>query len=274
MSNIYDPEVEAGFKMWYGDNVSRYPIENAYSLPEFYRSVKRDFDSYKSAFETQPNKSAFSEYKLAGNNDVPSPSAKSPVQERSNSILPEDSWNELKNFIGDQEKLIPYPYLDKFGGVTSCEGNLDESYDEFESHPWLDKTTGKPATSEQKRESWKNLTKQPKNHKAQYYESKTNLEINPAYCNSLLNQNIQIRDAELKRGFPNYSKMSQSMKNALHDVHYTSNVLNFKEAKNAARQMNKEDFCKQLHRSESGRPDMKDRNDWVYQQCMKGQFNK
>lgn len=40
-----DPEVEEGFRLWYGNNTDRYPTINAYNNPEFYRRVKRDFDT-------------------------------------------------------------------------------------------------------------------------------------------------------------------------------------------------------------------------------------
>ena len=114
---------------------------------------------------------------------------------------------------------------------------------------------------------------------ASFYEDKTDLRLPPEYCDKLLDHDLAIREEELRRGFPNYNRMSPDMQRALMEVHYQSNAFNkqrpqIRKLHDAARQSDKEKFCNALMRDDSKRPDLTERNKWVYEQCQKGYFIK
>ena len=90
----------------------------------------------------------------------------------------------------------------------------------------------------------------------------------------MLKNNIKIRDRELLRGIPNYSKMDNNMKQGLLEPHFTSNILPWPRLRDAATAKNRDLVCSELHRDEQGRPDLVERNKWSYDKCMQGQFIK
>ena len=182
-----------------------------------------------------------------------------------------DPFRELKEAIINFEDTPDYPYIDKVGNITTCVGNLDEDFEEFASHPWRIRDTGRLATREEKWKVYQNLlAAQKPNYRAYYYKDKTNLSIPMDYCYQLLDEGIKSRDAELRRGIPNYDKMSENMKNALLETHYTSNILPRPHLKDGARSMDQEYLCGELERETEGRPDMIERNAWAKEQCLKG----
>ena len=186
-----------------------------------------------------------------------------------------DPFRELKEAIINFEDTPDYPYIDKVGNITTCVGNLDEDFEEFASHPWRIRDTGRLATREEKWKVYQNLlAAQKPNYRAYYYKDKTNLSIPMDYCYQLLDEGIKSRDAELRRGIPNYDKMSENMKNALLETHYTSNILPRPHLKDGARSMDQEYLCGELERETEGRPDMIERNAWAKEQCLKGYFIK
>ena len=186
-----------------------------------------------------------------------------------------DPFGELKEALIDFEKTPDYPYMDKVGNITTCVGNLDEDFEEFASHPWRIRDTGRLATRQEKWMAYQNLlaAKKP-NYRAYYYKDKTNLSIPMDYCYQLLDEGIKSRDTELRKGIPNYDKMSQNMKNALLETHYTSNILPWPHLKDGARSMDQEYLCGELERDTTGRPDLVERNAWAKEQCLKGYFIK
>ena len=100
------------------------------------------------------------------------------------------------------------------------------------------------------------------------------MSLPKGYVDYLFELDMASRLRELKRGSPNFEKMSPDMQIALMEPHFTSNILPWPKLREAAKNMDKEGVCKELHRDETGRPDLVDRNKWVYEQCMKGYFNK
>ena len=186
-----------------------------------------------------------------------------------------DPFGELKEALIDFEKTPDYPYMDKVGNITTCVGNLDEDFEEFASHPWRIRDTGRLATRQEKWMAYQNLlaAKKP-NYRAYYYKDKTNLSIPMDYCKQLLDEGIKSRDTELRKGIPNYDKMSQNMKNALLETHYTSNILPWPHLKDGARDLDQEYLCGELERDTTGRPDLVERNAWAKEQCLKGYFIK
>ena len=186
-----------------------------------------------------------------------------------------DPFGELKEALIDFEKTHDYPYMDKIGNITTCVGNLDEDFEEFASHPWRIRGTGRLATRQEKWIAYQKLlaAKKP-NYRAYYYKNKTNLSIPMDYCKQLLDEGIKSRDSELRKGIPNYDKMSQNMKNALLETHYTSNILPWRHLKDGARGLDQEYLCGELERDTTGRPDLIERNAWAKEQCLKGYFIK
>ena len=186
-----------------------------------------------------------------------------------------DPFGELKEALIDFEKTPDYPYMDKVGNITTCVGNLDEDFEEFASHPWRIRGTGRLATRQEKWIAYQNLlAAQKPNYRAYYYKDKTNLSIPMDYCKQLLDEGIKSRDTELRKGIPNYDKMSQNMKNALLETHYTSNILPWPHLKDGARGLDQEYLCGELERDTTGRPDLVERNAWAKEQCLKGYFIK
>lgn len=195
---------------------------------------------------------------------------------------PSAEMAKIKPFLRGAEGLEEHPYRDIYGKVTVCEGHMvpnpNKNMIEF---PWLDKTTNMLASNEKINTDSSKLTNLPygPNYTADFYKDKTDLKLPPEYCKKLLDHDLAVREKELSRGFPNYNRMSPDMQRALMDVHYQSNAFNKKRPQirklhDAARQFDKENFCKALMRDDSKRPDLKPRNEWVYEQCQKGYFIK
>ncbi len=185
-----------------------------------------------------------------------------------------DGFEELKKYLVDKEKMIQYPYLDANGDYTVCVGHMDKTLEDFKKHPWMIKGTNRLATPEEVERELSKLDKNLKNYRVEYFKDLTNLELPEGYCLSLLDHDVDIRDKELGRQFPNYKYLSQSMKNAVMDPHFTTNVLGWRLLKGALAALNKKDICNEIHREEAGRPDMISRNQWAAEQCNKGFFLK
>ena len=181
-----------------------------------------------------------------------------------------DGFEELKKYLVDKEKMIQYPYLDANGDYTVCVGHMDKTLDDFKKHPWMIKGTNRLATPEEVERELSKLDNNLKNYKVTYFEDLTNLELPEEYCLSLLDHDVEIRNKELGRQFPNYKYLSQSMKNAVMDPHFTTNVLGWRLLKGALAALNKKNICNEIHREEAGRPDMISRNQWAAEQCNKG----
>ena len=56
--------------------------------------------------------------------------------------------------------------------------------------------------------------------------------------------------------------------------HFTSNILNWPNLRKAATAKDRDWVCSELHRDETVRPDLIDRNKWSYDKCMQGRFIK
>lgn len=195
----------------------------------------------------------------------------------------------LTNFLKNQEGLSLHPYNDTEKKTTVCYGHMDETSSNFSQHPFYNNQTAESAGTIDKLNAFKHLQGLPKqNRKAPDYAGETNLRLTPEYCNQLLDKDINIRHNELNNKFPNFGNMSPDMQNALLETHYNANILKkqmdpkkanynqhiWKNLIQAAKEMDQPALCQNLHRDESERPDLKERNEWALEQCLKGFFYK
>ncbi len=195
---------------------------------------------------------------------------------------PSAEMAKMKPFLRDAEEPKEHPYRDIYGYTTFCDGHMEPKPEKnMTEYPWLDKTTNMLASDEKINADTAYLTTLPygRGKTASFYKDKTNLRLSPEYCEKLLDHDLAVREEELSRGFPNYNRMSPDIQRALMEVHYQSNAFNkqrpqIRKLHNAARQSDKEKFCNALMRDDSKRPDLKQRNEWVYEQCQKGYFIK
>ena len=189
-------------------------------------------------------------------------------------ISEDDEFYDLKHYLTNKEKKYNHMYLGKVGDLTHCIGHYDESEEETLTHPWVYKTTGLPASREDIIKNRNKILSAPRNYNADWYDKHTDIELSDEYCYQLLDSDIKIRDRELLRGIPNYSKMDNNMRQGLLEPHFTSNILPWRRLRDAATVKNKDWVCSELHRNETDRPDLIDRNKWSYDKCMQGKFIK
>ena len=188
---------------------------------------------------------------------------------------------KMKPFLRGVEKPIPHPYRDIYGYTTFGIGHMDNNPQNMTEYPWIIKNSNLLASDDKIKAETQKLNRLPygKNYPASYYKKRIDIQLPPDYSEKLFNHDLAIRENELRRGFPNYNHMSPDMQRALMDVHYQSNAFNkqkpqIRKLHDAARQFDKENFCKALMRDDSKRPDLTERNKWTYEQCQKGYFIK
>ena len=192
-----------------------------------------------------------------------------------------DAYNQLRNFhilqegyertIDDNGMVFPYPDIN--GDITGCIGHNMKN--DFNTHPWIDVTSGQSLSKLQMLSAEKKLKSLPTNFKSELYATETNARLPQEYCSDLYNEDIASRWNTLNKVITNWLHMSPEMQAATMDVHFTGNMEpkdSWMLAKRAAEKMNKRDYCDNLHRLDKRRDDIKRRNQWVSDMCMKGKF--
>lgn len=192
-----------------------------------------------------------------------------------------DAYNQLRNFhilqegyertIDDNGMVFPYPDIN--GDITGCIGHNMKN--DFNTHPWIDVTSGQSLSKSQMLSAEKKLKSLPTNFKPELYATETNARLSQEYCSDLYNEDIESRWNTLNKVITNWLHMSPEMQAATMDVHFTGNMEpkdSWMLAKRAAEKMNKRDYCDNLHRLDKRRDDIKRRNQWVSDMCMKGKF--
>ncbi len=192
-----------------------------------------------------------------------------------------DAYNQLRNFhilqegyertIDDNGMVFPYPDIN--GDITGCIGHNMKN--DFNTHPWIDVTSGQSLSKSQMLSAEKKLKSLPTNFKPELYATETNARLPQEYCSDLYNEDIESRWNTLNKVITNWLYMSPEMQAATMDVHFTGNMEpkdSWMLAKRAAEKMNKRDYCDNLHRLDKRRDDIKRRNQWVSDMCMKGKF--
>lgn len=192
----------------------------------------------------------------------------------------------LEDQLIDAEGLKPFAYRDTEGNRTDCVGHMSPDEKTHIAQPWRNARTKLPATDAERRKMDASLMALPYGKKigADFYKDKTDLELPEEYCRDLLRQDIVQRHEELSRNFPAYRRLNSAAQMGILETHFNANILRKKDdgtvkwpALRAELKKEKPDLatvCKELHRDETGRQDLIDRNKWAYDQCMKGFFYK
>ena len=184
----------------------------------------------------------------------------------------------LKNQIKSFEEKVPYPYKDVGGLPTWGYGHMDATKQGFLSQPWINKSTGLPATEQEKQQEYNKFLQLPygQNYGANYYKDKTNLFLSDDYMNTLVTSDVAAKNNAL-RNFPYYNNFSQTIKNALIDSEFNTGkvvsgypLLHEEAGKIGEGTFDLNAFCGQLHREDSSNSTMQQRNNWTINQCLNG----
>lgn len=214
------------------------------------------------------NQAAFNQPFLRPDSNIPS----IPVPQRK-PYHDEEAFNALKQQIILAEKSVDYPYLDINGNLTYGIGHMDNSYTGFSSHPWINSETQLPATKGELVLTFDTIKNQKfgKDIPANNFEKLTKLRLPKLYIEELLDNDILSRHRELQK-LPNYNQADSKIQTAMIEPHYTSNILGWQKLRKALLKKDKNNVCKELHRDETNRNDLIERNKWVKKQCMNGSF--
>ena len=194
------------------------------------------------------------------------------------SYIPEypehEAFHLLKQQLVNAEKKVQYPYLDIVGNITYGYGHMDNSFNGFVSHPWINKNTHLPATKGELVSSFDSIraAKFGKNIKATDFSNVTNIILEDNYIDNLLDKDIALRHQDLLKNMKNYSQMDPYLQVSILEPHFTSNVLTWPKLRQATILKDKDMICKEIHRNETNRADIKKRNEWAIKQCEKGNF--
>ena len=196
------------------------------------------------------------------------------IQNSSPNLGLEVLQNQIKSF----ERKVPYPYKDIGGLPTWGYGHMDKTEEGFMAQPWINKTTGLPATEQEKLSEYNKFLQLPygQEYGANYYKNKTNLFLSDKDIDSLLAKDISDKNKNLQN-FPYYNNFSQTIKNALIDSEFNTGqvvsgypLLHSEANKLGTSNFDLDAFCGNLHRADSNNPTMQERNDWTLNQCLNG----
>lgn len=176
-------------------------------------------------------------------------------------------------YVLNSERNPRYPYVDTAGCITIGKGHKIDTLAEFLSMPFYIDGENRPATDEEKRQAYYALKSYGKNnYVAEYYMNVTPLRLVDEYREALYQQDIFSRHHELNNGVvPNFDRMTAPMRRATMDVHFNAGMSQFPKARGFARELKKAEYCQSLHRLENN-PNVRQRNEWTYNECMNGDF--
>lgn len=191
--------------------------------------------------------------------------------------------DQITNQLGYDERFKEYlfgsegspdnPYPDPKGFVTGGEGHKFTSREEFVATPYYINGSGRPATVAEKEAGYDRLSAVGENNnRAKYYENITPLRMPREYATLLRDKDLLTRHHELNNGVvPNFDRMTAPMRRATMDVHFNAGMSQFPKARGFARELKKAEYCQSLHRLENN-PNVRQRNEWTYNECMNGDF--
>ena len=188
--------------------------------------------------------------------------------------------NQLAEFEG---RNILYPYPDTVGNATVCRGFNVQDEKVFYEQPFFIDGLNRPATLQEKKEGYKNLSLAPYGQTldADEFKNTTNLRLSEEYCNQIFPQLVRYFYKQLQKSLPNFDRLPVPAQKAILETQFHAGNLN--NAKKwpllhkALQEMNQEEVCKNIHRKEydeNGEPILNTikRNKWAYENCMSEPF--
>ncbi len=185
------------------------------------------------------------------------------------------SSRELVAELMHMEGNVGHMYLDTKGLVTTGIGNLVKTPEAARKLPWVDTTTGKPATPEQIDQAFAAVQGMAKGQKAGVYSGATTLRLSPDVVRDLALGRL---DREflpgLHRQFPHFDSYPAPAQRALVDMIYSlgegssrqnSGIAKFHNLRAACESGDWTAAASECHRK-GGRDD---RNAWTSQQFLK-----
>lgn len=151
------------------------------------------------------------------------------VSNNPNYISDEDLYKRMWHNINEYENIVPYPYLDTKGYITTGGGANIDNYDDFMK---VNFTVGDiPATDEQKTTAYKNLRKLSEEKdvygnylyakkKANFFKDKTNLQLSDQDAYNMAQNHMSNDLAHVRKEFTNFDNFPNPLKEVLLDIQY------------------------------------------------------
>ena len=151
------------------------------------------------------------------------------VKYNPNYLSDEDLYKRMWSNIKAYEGIIPYPYLDTKGNITTGSGSNIDNYDDFMKVNFT--VNGVPATDAQKLIAYHNLRKLSRQRdpdgnylyakkKANFFEDKTNLQLSEQDAYNMALNHMTNDLAHVRSQFADFDSLPNPLKEVLLDIQY------------------------------------------------------
>ena len=185
----------------------------------------------------------------------------------SDNVLYKKMWNNIKKF----EAVVPYPYIDTTGNITTGAGANINNINDFMKVNFT--VNGHPATDTQKLDAYNHLQKLSKqqdnfgnytnrNRFANSFENETNLQISEQDAYNMAQNHMKNDLAHIRNQFTDFDYFPNPLKEVLLDIQYNTgrlNKQNWPKLYNAINNRDAKGIADNVHRKDVGWK----RNDWA-----------
>ena len=196
------------------------------------------------------------------------------VNQNPNYISDEELYKRMWNNIKKYEDVIPHPYLDTKGYITTGGGANINNLNDFMKVNFT--VNGYPATDAQKLIGYNILRDLSKiqdaygnyinhNRKAQTFENDTNLRISEQDAYNMAQNHMRNDLAHVRNQFSDFDSFPNPLKEILLDIQYNTGTLNKQNWPNLYEAINNRDIngiANNVHRKDIG----DNRNNWATKQ--------
>lgn len=146
-----------------------------------------------------------------------------------NYISDDELYKRMWNNINEYEDVIPYPYLDTKGNITTGGGANIDNYDNFMKVNFT--VNGVPATDAQKLIAYHNLRKLSQQRDADgnylyarktadFFKDKTNLQLSDQDAYNMAQNHMTNDLAHVRKEFTDFDSFPNPLKEVLLDIQY------------------------------------------------------
>lgn len=192
-----------------------------------------------------------------------------------NYISDEDLYKRMWQNINEYEGVIPYPYLDTKGNITTGGGANIDNYDDFMKVNFT--VNGVPATDAQKLIAYNNLRKMSNEKdiygnylyakkKANFFEDKTNLQLSDQDAYNMAQSHMTNDLAHVRSEFNDFDSFPNPLKEVLLDIQYNvKGGLNRKNWPNLYQAIENRDVLGEngIYNNVNRKDVQQNRNDWA-----------
>ena len=197
------------------------------------------------------------------------------VNQNPNYISDDDLYKRMWSNIKDYENVIPYPYLDTKGYITTGSGANINNLNDFMKVNFT--VNGNPATDAQKLTGYNILNNMSKetdsngnylyaNNKANFFKDKTNLQLSEQDAYNMAQNHMRNDLAHVRNQFSDFDTFPNPLKEVLLDIQYNvKGGLNQQNWPNLYNAINNRDIWGKngIYNNVNRKDVQQSRNDWA-----------